>query len=153
MVSSHSASCSWRPQYWRIASTCPINYGHLADLQKALPTIDLNKNNFHLIKYLLATFIFVLSFQSVLVYYWEGLKYREGVKIPLRYIDAGVKISYDILTPGSIYRGSKYRLTPARIHRIHDNVMKWNHFPRYWPFVREIHVELSCFLWSASEHK
>ena len=23
--------------------TCPINYGHLADLQKALPTIDLNK--------------------------------------------------------------------------------------------------------------
>ena len=25
--------------------TCPINYGHLADLQKALPTIDLNKKN------------------------------------------------------------------------------------------------------------
>ena len=49
--------------------TCPINYGHLADLQKALPTIDLNKKNFHLIKYLLATFVFVLSFQSVLVYF------------------------------------------------------------------------------------
>ena len=39
--------------------TCSINYGHLADLQKALPTTDLNKKkNFHLIKYLLATFIF-----------------------------------------------------------------------------------------------
>ena len=30
-----------------------------------------------------------------------------GVKISLRYIDPGVKISYDILTPGSIYRGVK----------------------------------------------
>ena len=47
--------------------TCSINYGHLADLQKTLPTTDLNKKIFHLIKYLLATFIFFLSFQSVLV--------------------------------------------------------------------------------------
>ena len=22
---------------------------------------------------------------------------------------------------------------------MHDDVMKWNHFPRYWPFVRVIH--------------
>ena len=21
----------------------------------------------------------------------------------------------------------------------HDDVIKWKHFPRYWPFVREIH--------------
>ena len=47
--------------------TCSINYGHLADLQKTFPTTDLNKKNFHLIKYLLTTFIFFLSFQSVLV--------------------------------------------------------------------------------------
>ena len=39
--------------------TCSINYGHLADLQKTLPTTDLNKKKtFHLIKYLLATFFF-----------------------------------------------------------------------------------------------
>ena len=50
--------------------TCSINYGHLTDLQKTLPTTDLNKKNFHLIKYLLATFIFFLSFQSVLVTFW-----------------------------------------------------------------------------------
>ena len=40
----------------------------------------------------------------------------------------------------------------------HDDVIKWIHFPRYWPFVRGIHqspmknasdVELWCFLWSA----
>ena len=47
--------------------TCSINYGHLADLQKF--ATDLNKKNFHLIKYLLATFIFFLSFQSVLVFF------------------------------------------------------------------------------------
>ena len=43
----------------------------------------------------------------------------------------------------------------------HDDVIKWKHFPCYWPFVRGIHrwialtkasdVELWCFLWSASE--
>ena len=45
----------------------------------------------------------------------------------------------------------------------HDDVIKWKHFPRNWPFVRGIHrsrriphtkasdAELWCFLWSASE--
>ena len=44
-----------------------------------------------------------------------------------------------------------------------DDVIKWNHFPRYWPFVRGIHrsrwipctkasdAELWCFLWSVPE--
>ena len=44
-----------------------------------------------------------------------------------------------------------------------DNVIKWKHFPRHWPFVWGIHrsrwiphtkasdAELWCFLWSASE--
>ena len=46
---------------------------------------------------------------------------------------------------------------------IDDDVIKWKHFPRYWPFVRGIHrsrwiprtkasdAELWCFLSSASE--
>ena len=46
--------------------TCSINYGHLADLQKTLPTTDLNKKNFHLIKYPLATFIFSFLFNLYL---------------------------------------------------------------------------------------
>ena len=25
------------------------------------------------------------------------------------------------------------------VRDIHDDVIKWKHFPRYWPFVREIH--------------
>ena len=48
--------------------TCSINYRHLADLQKTLPTTDLNNNKktFHLIKYLLATFIFSFLFNLYL---------------------------------------------------------------------------------------
>ena len=46
----------------------------------------------------------------------------------------------------------------------HDDVIKWKHLPRYWPFVREIHrspvnsphtrasdAERGCFLWSVPE--
>ena len=43
----------------------------------------------------------------------------------------------------------------------HNDVIKWRHFPRYWPFVRGIHrwiphtkasgAELWCFIWSAPE--
>ena len=48
-------------------------------------------------------------------------------------------------------------------YHYHDDVIKWKHFPRNWPFVRGIHrsrwiphtkasdVELWCFRWSASE--
>ena len=28
---------------------------------------------------------------------------------------------------------------PSRCLCSHDDVIKWKHFPRYWPFVREIH--------------
>ena len=46
---------------------------------------------------------------------------------------------------------------------IHDDVIKWKHFPRYWPFLRQsighrripftmaIDAELCCFLWFAPE--
>ena len=50
-----------------------------------------------------------------------------------------------------------------RLSLSHDDVIRWKHFPRYWPFARGIHrwpvnsvtkasdAELWCFLWSASE--
>ena len=28
---------------------------------------------------------------------------------------------------------------PEHKHHVHDDVIKWKHFPRYWPFVRGIH--------------
>ena len=51
------------------------------------------------------------------------------------------------------------KLTTLRKFITHDDVIKWKHFPRYWPFVREIHrsrwiphikasdAELWCFLY------
>ena len=32
-----------------------------------------------------------------------------------------------------------YNLWHKRYHRMHDDVIKWKHFPRYWPFVWGIH--------------
>ena len=31
------------------------------------------------------------------------------------------------------------RIPAPYIYRIHDDVIKWKHFPRYWPFLRGIH--------------
>ena len=63
-------------------------------------------------------------------------------------------------------------LAPSALHHTHpasifhddnDDIIKWKHFPRYWPLVRRIHrsrwiphakasdAEFLCFLWSASE--
>ena len=65
----------------------------------------------------------------------------------------------------------EFRTRPklGRLHisfsMLHDDVIKWKHFPRYWPFVRGIHrsrwiphtkasdAELWCFLWSAPEKR
>ena len=50
-----------------------------------------------------------------------------------------------------------YRSFAHIIEWKHDDVIKWKHFPRCWPFVRWIHrtktsdAELWCFLWSALE--
>ena len=59
----------------------------------------------------------------------------------------------------------EYRYLATRYSRlsVHDDVIKWKHFPRNWPFVRGIHrsrwiphtkasdAELWCFLWSTPE--
>ena len=33
----------------------------------------------------------------------------------------------------------RYSASMGQISSIHDDVIKWKHFPRNWPFVREIH--------------
>ena len=37
-----------------------------------------------------------------------------------------------------IHTSLRWWSVPVR-HEIHDEVIKWKHFPRYWPFVRGIH--------------
>ena len=34
---------------------------------------------------------------------------------------------------------SRYSIHLVRTEQSHDDVIKWKHFPRYWPFVRGIH--------------
>ena len=44
------------------------------------------------------------------------------------------------LTRKLIWGGAcKYFETPPCTAATHDDVIKWKHFPRYWPFVRGIH--------------
>ena len=62
--------------------------------------------------------------------------------------------------PSLIWRGKAASMS---YRRVYDDVIKWKHFPRYWPFVRGIHLSpvtsphkdqwrgVWCFLWSATE--
>ena len=67
---------------------------------------------------------------------------------------ANVQVEDDVITPGPPFiidtifpgigipiikvRGSRDRFIFIR-HLYHDDVIKWKHFPRNWPFVRGIH--------------
>ena len=75
------------------------------------------------------------------------------------------KIDHKCSLP-TILQPQKNKAQHIRVHIVcmenHDGVIKWKHFPRYWPFVRWIHrppvdsftktsaAELWCFLWSAN---
>ena len=50
----------------------------------------------------------------------------------------GLVCSNNVVNLICLPRLSHLRWTPP-ILAIHDDVIKWNHFPRYWPFVRGIH--------------
>ena len=40
---------------------------------------------------------------------------------------------------GNVYEMPKTRVVPLENQLGHDDVIKWKHFPRYWPFVWGIH--------------
>ena len=54
------------------------------------------------------------------------------------------------------FRWTLIQVIAWRLTIVHDEVIKWKHFSRYWPFVRWIpHTKASdaefwCFLWSTS---
>ena len=65
-----------------------------------------------------------------------------------------------ILESKSVYRLTAFvqsvhvrKTCPFLIVIMHDDVIKWEHFPRYWwiPHTKASDAELWCFLWSASE--
>ena len=54
------------------------------------------------------------------------------------YRDSRCKDKMDI-RPSCPYDGIPYTGKTASLYRNHDDVIKWKHFLRYWPFVRGIH--------------
>ena len=53
----------------------------------------------------------------------------------------------EVLTQSDILRyDTSHKICTLRYH---NDVIKWQHFPRYWPFVRGIHPspELSCYFY------
>ena len=44
------------------------------------------------------------------------------------------------LTTQSLYLNQCWTTTSGVLWNWHDDVIKWKHFPRYWPFVRGIHL-------------
>ena len=54
-------------------------------------------------------------------------------KMPSSVADRKQRTSFDSLC---LYTRDQYGAAPQLSH---DNVIKWKHFPRYWPFARGIH--------------
>ena len=101
--------------------------------------------NFNLISTLMTVFLF----HAYCVWHWIS-------RISFHHSLAHFSLSFSpvaILTPkftreGGRAAGDEDKLKKVDITDVHDDVIKWKHFPRFWPFVRGIH-------WSSvdSSHK
>ena len=50
-------------------------------------------------------------------------------------------------TNGDVSKGDIVKI----VRIAHDDVIKWKHFPLYWPFVMASDAELWCLLWFVPE--
>ena len=88
--------------------------------------------------------------------------YPGGLWCLSQVIETNLKIGHPISLDAR-YLHELHRLDCMTRCLDHDDVIKWKHFPRYWPFVRgstdlrwislikASDAELWCFLWPASE--
>ena len=53
--------------------------------------------------------------------------------------ESSVWLCLVVVSNGAIVRGSSETIITNMDKRMHDDVIKWKHFPRYWPFVWGIH--------------
>ena len=97
---------------------------------------------------------FPLKFESILAIHWK--------RCALYYIEIKSSSIKEVYHPVSYW---KHISCQVNLHDVakHDDIIKWKHFLRYWPFVGEIHrspvnsrtkasdAGLWCFLWSAPE--
>ena len=94
----------------------------------------------------------IIHFRSTNFWYLNYLYFVSSIIMAInKFIASLYTTSYHDL---SWYNAT--RLYPV-VRRIHDDIIRWKHFPRYWPFVRRIprtnasNAELCCFLWYAPE--
>ena len=89
------------------------------------------------------TFSVVVVVLCNIVYHWTSI-YREYIISRLLELNDGVNFYsfLQIWTQSSVIaaRLSVFKTNGLQKWRQrHDDVIKWKHFPRYWPFVRGIH--------------
>ena len=87
-----------------------------------------------------------LNWASYGIIYWQELLVSSVPLISLKIINFRAWISNYISIYIYIYIGYNYlimsglNLVTVGQHQLwHDDVIKWKHFPHYWPFVRGIH--------------
>ena len=74
---------------------------------------------------------FVLAFEPFLTTYYVTLFSK---------VFASQSVTQRILLSSRILCTLWHAIYPIKhVHGFHDDVIKWKHFPRYWPFVRGIH--------------
>ena len=96
------------------------------------------------------------------IYIYKTYFQREGKLRSMAYWAARLK-AYRAAHLGAYQDAHMKGLIDFQYIRPYNDVIKWKHFPRYWPFVWGIHrypwiphtkssdAELWCFLWSAPE--
>ena len=57
--------------------------------------------------------------------------------VPRKAVKFNHSLTY--LTYNTIFNKRKKFLNDVVINFLHDDIIKWKHFPRYWPFVQGIH--------------
>ena len=73
----------------------------------------------------------------------NGIDYSVRIDVPLSVHKKGYQLympsgRYEIIENGNIFHSSWNNSIQA-LTPMHDDVIKWKYFPRYWPFVRGIH--------------
>ena len=63
------------------------------------------------------------------IFFWKRYTLSYEMRVVFPYFAS-------IINPSSPYMNLAI-ITPIEV--LHDDVIKWKHFPRYWPFVRGIH--------------
>ena len=75
----------------------------------------------------------------IVTVYEVGFKKKNVLRNTSCQIDGYSIYINQILRNRTLRRGSTYKHRIYKPFMVHDDVIKWKHFPRNWPFVRGIH--------------